>query len=78
MQQFEILGHANKKAPESIEGARKRIWKTLSDHAPLAHDNETARHGLSPLRESLVSPNSDGNMKCNLQFPLVSQSILLI
>ena len=47
-----FLGSKNKKAPENVGGAWKRIWKTLSDHAPLAYyDDEDKGHELSPWSE---------------------------
>jgi hypothetical protein len=42
-----VLGSRNKKAPENFGGAWKQIWKTLSDHAPLAdYDDEFNGHGF--------------------------------
>jgi hypothetical protein len=61
---LKFSGLETKKAPEDFGGAWKRIWKTLSDHAPLAdYDDEFHGHCVSPLMMSVVRQFDLGNLK---------------
>ena len=61
-----MTGARNKKAPEIFGGAWKQIWKPLSDHAPVAYDEEVGVHFLSLLTGSLIGAVCRDNIGCDL------------